>query len=262
MNSPHDMAFTRNYSIVNDFPRNRLGIIPRYGNGDEIKWFACQHTYVLHWLNAYETEVDEQSGLANKIVLDGYFMRNADVFTTVLMGRGTLDFHKMAPQLYRWTFDLVTGELHEQAMDDRVLEFGMFNQQWAGKKYRYAYSVVPNHEEFLFTGLVKHDLETGQSQTLMFGDGRFGSESPVAPKVDAKDEDDAYLVSFVTDLNKDRSECIIVDAKRLQDGPVATILLPHRISSGTHSCWAGDALTKVVKLPDAAQNAPAATAKL
>ena len=188
-------------------------------------------------------------------------MRNAKVFTSVFQGRGTLDFHKMAPQLYRWTFDLVTGETAEEALDDRVLEFGMFNQQWAGEKYRYAYSVVPTHEDFLFKGLVKHDLDTGESQTMLFGEGRFGSEAPVAPKVGAVDEDDAYLISFVTDLIKDRSECIIVDAKRVDDGPVATILLPHRISSGTHACWAGDAVTKVVSLPQ--QGRPsAATAKL
>jgi carotenoid cleavage dioxygenase len=56
-------------------------------------------------------------------------------------------------------------------------------------------------------------------------------------------------VSFITDVAKDRSECIIVDAQRIEDGPVATILLPHRISSGTHSCWADDAATKVVSPP-------------
>ena len=64
-------------------------------------------------------------------------------------------------------------------------------------------------------------------------------EAPFAPRVGAKDEDDGYLVSFVTDMIEDRSECVIVDAKDIAAGPVARILLPHRISSGTHACWAG-----------------------
>ena len=33
------------------------------------------------------------------------------------------------------------------------------------------------------------------------------------------------------------SECILIDAKRLEDGPVCRIALPHKISSGTHSTW-------------------------
>jgi carotenoid cleavage dioxygenase len=53
------------------------------------------------------------------------------------------------------------------------------------------------------------------------------------------DEDDGYLVSFITDMGEDRSECVVVDAKDVAAGPVCRILLPHRISSGTHACWAG-----------------------
>ena len=109
--------------------------------------------------------------------------------------------------------------------------------QAAGGENRFRTTAKPGW--FLFDGLVKHDLETGASQSLAFGDGRFGSEAPFAPRVGAVDEDDGYLVSFITDLGEDRSECVVVDAKDIAAGPVCRILLPHRISSGTHACWAG-----------------------
>ncbi|MGH8286252.1 MAG: carotenoid oxygenase family protein, partial [Steroidobacteraceae bacterium] len=35
------------------------------------------------------------------------------------------------------------------------------------------------------------------------------------------------------------SECILIDAKRFEDGPVCRIALPHKICSGTHACWTG-----------------------
>ena len=54
----------------------------------------------------------------------------------------------------------------------------------------------------------------------------------------AKDEDDGYLVSFVTDMDADLSECVLIDAKDIEAGPVCRIRLPHRISSGTHATWA------------------------
>ena len=53
------------------------------------------------------------------------------------------------------------------------------------------------------------------------------------------DEDDGYVVSSVIDENTGTSECVVLDAKRIEDGPVARVALPHKISSGTHSCWAG-----------------------
>lgn len=78
----------------------------------------------------------------------------------------------------------------------------------------------------------------GESRTLNLEPGRYASEAPFAPRVDAKDEDDGYLVSFITDENTGTSECILVDAKRFEDGPVCRIALPHKICSGTHAHWA------------------------
>jgi carotenoid cleavage dioxygenase len=39
-------------------------------------------------------------------------------------------------------------------------------------------------------------------------------------------------------MNLDRSECVILDAKNIDAGPVCQIILPHRICSGTHAVWA------------------------
>ncbi|NBC21877.1 MAG: apocarotenoid-15,15'-oxygenase, partial [Gammaproteobacteria bacterium] len=58
------------------------------------------------------------------------------------------------------------------------------------------------------------------------------------PRVGAKSEDDGYLVTFVSDVNEDRSEAVLIDAQDFEAGPVCRIVLPHRISSGTHATWA------------------------
>lgn len=256
---PHDMAFTRNYSIMADLPLfwdpqilakgrhatrffpdlpTRFAIIPRYGSVDEIRWFEAEPTFVLHWLNAYED--------GNEIVLDGYFQEDPappplatghhDPRLRQLMAY--VDEHSFRPKLHRWRFDLETGAVKEGHLDDRILEFGTFNQAIAGHKGRYAYSTTTLPGWFLFTGVVKHDLETGRSWSLGFGDGRFGSEAPFAPRVNARDEDDGYLVSFITDMIEDRSECVLIDARDVEAGPVCRIILPHRIASGTHATWA------------------------
>jgi carotenoid cleavage dioxygenase len=254
---PHDMCFTENYAILNDFPLfwepellkknmhvvrffpempSRFAIVPRRGQPSDIRWFEAAPTFVLHWLNAYE-EGDE-------IVLDGYFedepMPKTPPDAPDGYGRmmAYLDQHQMKPKLHRWRFNLKTGKTVEQRLDDRILEFGMFNQLRAGRKYRYAYSARAKPGWFLFDGYVKHDLETGQSWTVDLEEGQTASEAPFAPRIGAKDEDDGYLVSFVIDEKRDRSECILIDCKRFAEGPVCRLLLPHRMASGTHSCWA------------------------
>jgi carotenoid cleavage dioxygenase-like enzyme len=218
-----------------DMP-SRFAVIPRYGTAKDIKWFEAAPTFVLHWLNAYE-EGDE-------IVLDGYFeddpepKSHPDAPPGYERMMAYLDQSLIKPRLHRWRFNLKTGTTVEQRLDNRDLEFGMFNQKYGGKKYRYAYSAIPRPGWFMFTGLVKHDLEKGTSQSVSLGERRYASESPFVPRLNAKREDDGYLVSFVTDMVANRSECILIDALNLAAGPVCRIFLPHRISCGTHATWA------------------------
>jgi carotenoid cleavage dioxygenase len=254
---PHDMAFTANYSILNDLPvfwdeellkRNvhavrehrgmpsRFAVIPRFGNPEDIRWFEADPTYILHFLNAYED--------GDEIVMDGYFQEKptprplADAPAGYEHMMGFLDEHSFLSKLHRWRFNLKTGETREHHLDDRVLEFGMFNQRYAGKPYRYAYSTFTKPGWFLFKGFVKHDLQTGESWTVDLPEGRYASEAPFVPRIGATDEDDGYLVSFIIDDTAGTSECVLIDCKRFEEGPVVRIALPHKISSGTHSVWA------------------------
>jgi carotenoid cleavage dioxygenase len=253
---PHDMMFTQNWSILCDFPlfwdeellkRNvhvtrlheglasRFALIPRYGQPEDIRWFEAEPTFVLHFINAFED--------GDEVVLDGYFeedpypppLENADGYGHMM---AYVDEHSFKPKLHRWRFNLADGTTREERLDDRILEFGMMNQRYLGLPYRYAYSTTSKPGWFLFNGFVKHDMVTGESWSVELPEGRYGSEAPFAPRVGAVDEDDGYLVSFVTDENRGTSECILIDCKRFAEGPVCRIALPHKISSGTHAHWA------------------------
>ncbi|MEM9171208.1 MAG: carotenoid oxygenase family protein [Pseudomonadota bacterium] len=255
---PHDMAISPRYSVLNNFPLywpkqmleqgfyvpyfdtelpSRFGVIPRYGNSDEVRWFEADRTYVLHFTNCYE-EGDE-------LVMDGYFQKNPwpapldsmpDPYK--IIGAG-IDLHSLKPHLHQWRFNLVTGETREQRLCDReFVEFGTINPNFSGSKNRYVYSALGEQGWFLFKGLVKHDLESQTYTECLFGPERFGSEAPFIPRKDATDEDDGYLISFITDMAQNQSECVILDARAIEDGPLCRIILPHRICSGTHAVWA------------------------
>ena len=259
---PHDMAFSEHWSIVNDLPLfwdadllkrgihaarmhdgvpARFGLIPRHGQPEQIRWFEAAPTYILHFLNAYED--------GDEVVMDAYFqdnpqpppLPNADGYGHMM---AYVDEHSFQPRLHRWRFNLTDGSTREERLDDRVLEFGTIDSRVAGRKHRYVYSTTSKPGWFLFNGFVKHDLETGATSELMLAEGRYASEAPFAPRVGGVVEDDGYLVSFVTDENSGTSECILIDAQDLAAGPVCRIALPHKISSGTHSCWTERALLR------------------
>ncbi|NNE74344.1 MAG: apocarotenoid-15,15'-oxygenase, partial [Acidimicrobiales bacterium] len=245
---PHDMAFTENYVILNDFPLywdpealaaghyvnrmhdepSRFAVVPRRGTAADIMWFEADPTFVLHWNNAYE-DAD------GRIVLDGFFQENPapaprpDLTTDENIFR-YLDLYTMGSKIHRWTFDPATGHTSEEHLDERILEFPAINPDRAGLPYRYAYYALPCSGWFGFEGFAKHDLHTGEITTVAFPAGVFGSEAVVVPRPGSGAEDDAYLLTYLSDCNADASTCAIYDAADITAGPLATVALPERIS--------------------------------
>lgn len=257
---PHEITFTHRHAILHDHPlfhdvdvlqkakvrvltfhRNmptRFGLIPRLGK--HVRWFECEPCFVLHTSNAWEE--------GDWVIMDGCRSTNpmpdADPSDGVLSHM--LAYMRLEANNYRWRFNLRTGEVREGPIDDMNTEFNKSNQLFHGVKTRYAYhQKIPLLKDgghtLRFTGLVKYDNETGQSQQWDYGPGVFGSETPFAPKKGAdrnSEEDDGYLTTFVTDTNNWTSSCLVFDARDISKGPIAKIKLPHRIPTGFHGWWA------------------------
>lgn len=252
---PHDMAFTERFAIFNDLPLfwdpallaknvhrarfypdlpSRFGVLPRRGEPKDLRWFEAKATYVLHWINAFEE--------GDTVVLDGYFQerpmpehRPGDGPYSAL--HRSVSIKDMGARPHRWRFDLATGRSTEEQLDDEATEFPMVHGRHAGRPYRYFVAMSNPPGFFLFDELIRYDLATMGKQRWKFADGVFASESPIAPKTGSRGEEDAYVVTFVSDLPNDRSECQIFDLAAIDRGPVARVLLPERIASGTHACW-------------------------
>ena len=94
-----------------------------------------------------------------------------------------LDNELMGPQLHRWRLNMATGLCKEEPLSDSKSEFGMINQQYAGLRHRYSYAATTKPGWFLFNGLLKHDTETGNEERYLFGEGVYGSETAMAPRI-------------------------------------------------------------------------------
>lgn len=246
----HDFAITENYTIFMDLPltfsmqrmqqgqpglmfeRNktsRFGIIPRHGDNSNIRWFEAPACYIFHTLNAYE-EGDE-------VVLIACRMS----YTNVLISEESKnDGDGGIPRLYRWKFNLKTGSVREEMLDDTPAEFPRINENLQGRKTRYGYSgkLAPTSVP-LFDGVIKYDLEKETSQIHQFGKGRYGGEAVFAPsqKDIKEDEDKGWLITFVFDTDTETSELVIINAQDVNSTPAARVLIPQRVPYGFHGAW-------------------------
>lgn len=248
----HDFAITENYTLFMDLPLtfrierlrrrepaymfepdspSRFGILPRHGDSSSIRWFEVPTCYVLHTLNAYE--------VGEEVVLIACRANDAKVLN-IPAKTNLNDSQSDRPSLHRWRFNLRTGTVQEEAIDDVASEFPSLNQQWIGQQNRYGYTarMVPGQIPlFTFDGLLKYDFTSGYSQSHEFGLGRYGGEAVFVPRADGVQEDDGWLLSFIYDTAKKTSELIVVNAQDLTDEPVARILLPQRVPYGFHGTW-------------------------
>lgn len=250
---PHDMAITEHYSILMDLPvffgakaasesrwavefhrelPARFAVIPRHGTAAEVRWFETEACYIYHSVNAWEE--------GSSIVLTA--CRVDEPLPPVDPRDG--DWARMMAnlrieaRLHRWRFDLETGAVTDEPLDDRNSEFPTVDARRLGRPGRYSYQqLIARTPALTFEGLARYDLCDGRCETMSYGPGRIGSEAPFAPRLGSAGEDDGYLVSFVHDQGTRRSEVVVVDAADVAAGPVCRLALPGRVPLGFHACW-------------------------
>ena len=205
----HDIAITENYTVLLDLPLgwdqqalrqgkrkivfdtecpSRFGIIPRRGGNADVRWFECDPCYIYHTINAWEE--------GNTVVMTA--CRVANPMPKQRGWDGTtprLYFLELQPFLYRWRFDLETGQATEERLDDIPSEFPRMNDTMLGMPSRYSYNPrFAKEPTLLFDAMIKYDTDSGASRTLEFEPGCFGSEMVFAPRPGGTDEDDGWLV--------------------------------------------------------------------
>jgi carotenoid cleavage dioxygenase len=243
----HDFAITRSHAIFMDLPvvfdieramrgdvpifwdesyGARIGILPRFGGTDDVKWFEIDPCYVFHVVNAF----DEGS----KVV--------ADVGRHEYMWRDSME--DFAPSLLnRWTFDLETGQVQEEQLDDISHGFPRVDNRVVGLPYRYGWTVASHPEETndaIAGAVLRYDVKNGTTVRHDFGLGRNPGEFSFVEASSASGEDEGWAMGFVYDAPSDKSELVILDGSNPAAAPVARIHLPARVPFGFHGSFIRD----------------------
>ncbi len=210
-----------------DYPA-RVGVLPRDGEADDIRWFDVDPCFVFHPVNGFSEQRDGQEVL----VLD------------VIRYERMFDRDRRGPsegeaRLDRWEINLSTGRVTGQTRDDRPQEFPRINESRTGRPHRFGYTVGIDG---LFAGtadlrgsVFKQDFHTGGTVAARLEPGVAVGELCFVPTPGGTAEDDGVLMGFGWHRDRDEGRLLVLDAGTLET--VATVHLPQRVPLGFHGNW-------------------------
>ncbi|MEM9430299.1 MAG: carotenoid oxygenase family protein [Pseudomonadota bacterium] len=244
MTQIHDMSITANYAIILDLSvvfspwallkttlpikwdaskDARIGVIPKGGRPEDVRWFSIAPCYAYHTMNAYETE-------GGDVIVD--VSRYARASQKDMYG----PLGDTEPTIDRWVLPMAgtATEAYEERMFALPLDFPKISPGIEGRGYRYGYAVEATLAPS-FQRAVKLDFKTGDVLYQDF-DGGMSSELTFIPKGEA--EDDGWLMGFVFQPQTQRSRLVIFDAREFEAAPIASIWIPEQyVPIGTHGGW-------------------------
>ena len=239
----HDIAFTQKYILVFDLPtvfnidaamsgaslpyhwdhnyQARIGLLPREGNGEDVKWIDIDPCYIFHPMNAYDD--------GDEVVLDA--ARHEKMFDRERRGPS-----EGPPTLDRWRLNTVTGSHTCERIDDRPQEFPRINESLIGLRNQYGYCAGIG-QNFAQDTLIKVDLDSRRVEART-DTARYGYGEPVfIPRDGAKTEDDGYVMALRLDTQTQTSDLAVFDAQAITEDPIAVVHVPVRIPNGFHGNW-------------------------
>jgi carotenoid cleavage dioxygenase-like enzyme len=257
----HDWHVSENYlafvlyPMVNDWDRVRQGlpffhwdptlptviaIIPRQRGVAGIRWFTSPVTgMATHSFNAWEE--------GSRLHLEQFFTGSG--WLSQFPDIRNADSKELPPYAERWTFDLdnPADVFVATRMFPQIGEMPMIDQRFSMRRARHFYFGTHNTDlgPMLewgpkgppFTCLGHYD-ESCDRLSFYYAGAQSAPEEPLfVPEGPAAPEGHGWLLSMVGRRAENRTDLVILDARNIAAGPVATVRMPCRLHEGFHGTW-------------------------
>lgn len=223
-------------------------LVPRPGASatSGIQSFDMEPFFSFHHVNAFEE--------AGRVVIDtiGWntisFKMNMDSLSPEYFQGG------QRSELQRLVIDTASGSVSRRSLSHRCCEFSTVNPRFNGQPYRHLFVPAAAVDHPVYWGpnqvLAKVSFPAGQDaadaepQTELWAPGPhcFVQEPLFVPRPGGTEEDDGWVLVLVNNGESERTDLAILDGRRIADGPVCTLHLPHHIPPGLHGSWSEEFL--------------------
>jgi carotenoid cleavage dioxygenase len=247
----HDCGFTKDYIIFpvvpivgageeglkqglayfgwNPTKEIHLGVLPRFGRGEDIRWFTAPNQFTSHVMNAFQE--------GSRVHFDTC-VSPGNLFPFFPEFGKPFDPSGMAVKLTRWTVDMATpgnGFESVRALTDFIGEFPRNDDRFQAKPYRHGWLLG-------FSGarnsLGHVDLAGGTTEVWSAPPTHPVMEPCFMPRAPDAAEGDGWIVQALTNGATMLTELNIFDATAIARGPIATAKIPFRLKPAYHGSWA------------------------
>ena len=243
----HDCALTATDVLIFDFPvtfsvsqvlkgsalpyvwnaqhQARIGILPKFGQADEVQWINVDPCFVFHAANAYRNE-------QNNIIVD--LVVHQQMFKQSQQG----PFEQQKVQLERWCIDLIAASIQRTVIDAQAQEFPRIDERYSSAAHRYIYTVSFDEKQLTAANQLRcHDVVEQRLTTYSYGEAWISGEVIFMAESVHSAEGVGYLISYVHHIDNLASKVVILKVNGLEVQLQAEIDLGVRVPLGFHSNW-------------------------
>jgi carotenoid cleavage dioxygenase-like enzyme len=206
-----------------------LGVLPRFGRGEDMRWFTAPNQFTSHVMNTWEE--------GSRLHFDAC-VSPGNLFPFFPEFGKPFDPSGMGVKLTRWTVDLASDQPGFEGvtiLSDFIGEFPRNDDRFQGKPYRHGWLLG-------FSGLrntLGHvDLKEGQTEVWTAPATHPTMEPCFIPRAQDAAEGDGWVIQGLTNADTQMTEFNIFAATCIAGGPLATIKLPLRLKPAYHGSWA------------------------
>ncbi len=209
-----------------------IGVMPRSGGVDGLRWFETDPRYVFHPMNAYSS--------GDRVTAHVMQFEEAPLFPH--LDGSKADPKKANARLCEWSIDLSTPHpsFESRYLDDLFGEFPRLDERFTGLDYRHGFYAATMNLGGLgrgFDSIAHHDHHEDRRSDYTLPEGDALDEPLFIPAGEDAAEGDGYLLSIVFRAAENRSDLAVFRATDVSAGPVALARLPHRVPHGFHGNW-------------------------
>jgi len=214
-----------------------VGIMPRYGDVSEMRWFEGPPAFSYHMMNAYTDH--------NMVHMD-LCVADVNVFPFVQEAAGIkINPAQTNGRLARWSFDMASDS---DTWTETILgpdgEMPRIAEKDFMKDYEIAYYanfIIQNGRPIIsgpvhagFNTASRININTGEIKSFSAPDVTLQEPVHVTSKQPGHE---GYIIIVGEIFEKDRSDVYIFEAEKIDAGPIATIKIPLRLRDAVHGNW-------------------------
>jgi carotenoid cleavage dioxygenase len=241
--SIEQMKAHKNHWFWDPHKGSYIGVLPRDGDGKDMRWFFGPKRCFMHTFNA-RTE-------GNKVILEAPFFDDNFLFSMLPTTDGSAYGKMDRAKIRRYVLDLdsKSDQWSEEILwPMQVSDLGRIDTRYITLPNRYGFTGYIDPEKPFdekrggnmrgrATNIyARFDFRDRKLDNYFVGDVHSLGECCFVPRRGSTEEGDGYLIGVASNFAEMRSELIIADARNLAAGDIARVLLPFR-AGALHGVW-------------------------